>query len=444
MSDINEGSFEFDEENKIIYEDLSPSLQNLLKNNANKDDLLLLIDKLEKVIKGGGIGGSISEDEDNPSQKNKREIDLWKEFHKKNNYAPTANTNKSWNNLGLTIINYDQDNIIPNQPQAMGQLINIPYGEPNSNSNQSLQFWIDQPTGNIRFRSGSDDVQIGDQKFKRLLTEDDANNISESSSKKIYEAYPVGSVYITIKHQNPKDILGYGVWSRIKNCYMYCASDDLNMDIDPDVTREGENMVSLKEENLPSHYHTGTTYSAGDHTHTVTITDSGLQGGISFMGANNTSKFGYSIESSIKPSGIFTKTVTNGTKKADDIDVPNIPTWPSSFGTHKEINPRNIYPDLLLGACCNFHASTEHYITHKHHEDYDNYRTTISSSRAKFGYEDTQEVKISIDSNNISSKGITSNSGSHRHTFATDTTGKNVPFAVAPVRIPLYVWYRTY
>lgn len=40
----------FDKENKLIYEDLSPSLQALLKNKVKLSDLLVLIDKLQKLM----------------------------------------------------------------------------------------------------------------------------------------------------------------------------------------------------------------------------------------------------------------------------------------------------------------------------------------------------------------------------------------------------------
>lgn len=232
----------FDKENKLIYEDLSPSLQDLLKNKVTTKDLLALFDKLEKVNKNLSFNLS----------NYIRKTEIWQALHIKFNYTPTDTTNVGWNSLGFCIINYNIDGRIKHQPSQRGQLFNIPMGEPGTSQTESTQLWIDQPSGVIRFRGGDQNNPINEQPFTSLM----AN-----------ESWPVGSIYMTALSGNPASKIGYGVWVQIKGAYLY-ATDTNYGDIDPLNRREGSNSIKIETENLPRHSFKGTTNDDGGHTHT--------------------------------------------------------------------------------------------------------------------------------------------------------------------------------
>ena len=235
----------FDKENKLIYEDLSPSLQALLKNKVKLSDLLVLIDKLQK------IDGKLAQTLDNYIQKNK----IWQALHRyPTNYVPADTSNQGWNKLGFCIINYSIDGKINKQPKQYGQLLNIPYGEPGTSSKESTQIWIDQNGGDIRVRGGNSDIKINNQPFKKLLTEE--------------SAYPIGSIYMTTKPGNPANVIGYGIWVQIKGAYLYATGADMG-DINASTVREGSNKVKLNAANMPAHSHTGSTSADGNHQHDV-------------------------------------------------------------------------------------------------------------------------------------------------------------------------------
>lgn len=306
----------FDKENKLNYEDLSPSLQNLFKNGVKLEDLLFLIDQLQK------IDGKLSQTLANYVQKDK----IWQALHTlPTNYVPTDKSNKGWNSLGFCIINYSIDGKINNQPKQYGQLLNIPYGEPGTSSNESTQIWIDQHGGDIRVRGGNSSKKIDEQPFKKLLTEE--------------SAYPIGSIYMTTKPGNPANVIGYGTWVQIKGAYLYATGSNLG-DIDPTTAREGSDKVRLTKANMPAHNHTGSTSADGIHSHTVSnYSRHGRDG--------DSSQYGWC-----------------------DGDVTS-----SGWDTHKDVS--------------------------------------------------------------------TSNDGQHSHTFTTDESGEGKEFTIAPLRVPIYAWYRS-
>ena len=305
----------FDKENKLIYEDLSPSLQALLKNKVKLSDLLVLIDKLQK------IDGKLAQTLDNYIQKDK----IWQALHRyPTNYVPADTSNQGWNKLGFCIINYSIDGKINKQPKQYGQLLNIPYGEPGTSSKESTQIWIDQNGGDIRVRGGNSDIKVNNQPFKKLLTEE--------------SAYPIGSIYMTTKPGNPANVIGYGIWVQIKGAYLYATGADMG-DINASTVREGSNKVKLNVANMPAHSHTGSTSADGIHSHTL-----------------------------------HTK-----------FDPDN------SAG----INKPEIFP---------------------------------------FSGDDWWEGErdFSVD-----------NAGQHAHTFTTDSAGEGKEFEIAPLRVPIYAWYRS-
>lgn len=81
------------------------------------------------------------------------------------------------------------------------------------------------------------------------------------------EQHPIGSYFWTDNPINPSEILG-GTWEQIKDVFLIAAGDKYAQG-----TTGGKDNITLKADNIPKHAHSipalsGTTNSAGAHTHT--------------------------------------------------------------------------------------------------------------------------------------------------------------------------------
>ena len=91
--------------------------------------------------------------------------------------------------------------------------------------------------------------------------------------------YPIGSVYITERSENPNAILVGGsnsTWTKIQGRFIKAADDNTAVG-----STGGNNSRTLTVANLPAHTHTATTNNTGAHTHTrgtMNITGSVGQG----------------------------------------------------------------------------------------------------------------------------------------------------------------------
>lgn len=96
-------------------------------------------------------------------------IRLWDIFHR---YGENPNwvgkSNQDWVKLGFCITNFSQIGKIEQQPQQWGQLINIPYSNPNGGA-ECTQLWIDQSSADIRIRGANGSKELRNVGFKRLL-----------------------------------------------------------------------------------------------------------------------------------------------------------------------------------------------------------------------------------------------------------------------------------
>lgn len=99
---------------------------------------------------------------------------LWEHLHRlgKNPILPT--TNDAINGLGVFMSSFDVSNKFPHQPTGDGMLINIPasFGD-----TDSLQIWMELPSGRMYYRGSDNSTLLSDTAFKRLLDTDDAANI---------------------------------------------------------------------------------------------------------------------------------------------------------------------------------------------------------------------------------------------------------------------------
>lgn len=76
--------------------------------------------------------------------------------------------------------------------------------------------------------------------------------------------HPVGSVYISVDSTNPSQLFG-GQWEQIKDIFLLACGDTY-----ANATSGGEASHVLTVNELPSHNHTGSTNTAGDHRHAFT------------------------------------------------------------------------------------------------------------------------------------------------------------------------------
>ena len=83
------------------------------------------------------------------------------------------------------------------------------------------------------------------------------NKVDEVSVSTIVEkVYPVGSIYMTFKDDNPADLFG-GEWVKLSNTFLF-ASGSKNVD-----TTGGSEKVTLTVDQIPSHTHTQNAHSHG-------------------------------------------------------------------------------------------------------------------------------------------------------------------------------------
>ena len=80
-------------------------------------------------------------------------------------------------------------------------------------------------------------------------------------SHKNVEAFPVGSVFLSLVNTDPSILLGYGSWKLIGGQRMLMGCESLD---DTGGLTGGNNSITLSSENLPSHSH-----SISQHTHQI-------------------------------------------------------------------------------------------------------------------------------------------------------------------------------
>lgn len=100
---------------------------------------------------------------------------LWDHLHRlgKNPTLPTEN--EAINELGVFMSSFDISDQFSHQPTEYGMLINLPAA---FNDTDSLQIWMERPSGRMYYRGGDDSTFLSNTAFKRLLDTDDAENIS--------------------------------------------------------------------------------------------------------------------------------------------------------------------------------------------------------------------------------------------------------------------------
>ena len=237
---------EVDNENKITFEELAPSLQELFKNTVTKDSYDELVQKLE----------SIADNLENLTDQFVKKTEVWEAFHKLEDNKNPGTSDADWNKEGMYVINYNKPTI-SNQPTSSGQLINMPYDK---DINYSTQLFISQPDGNLYIRASNGN--INGTKFKRVMTSDDVSGVP-AVGRVIFYAYNV----------NPSTEYPGTHWIRISDAYVKIGSPsaeegNIKNSTTDATTKTGSTSLKIAEANLPPHSHNGSrTNTTGDHHH---------------------------------------------------------------------------------------------------------------------------------------------------------------------------------
>ena len=110
---------------------------------------------------------------------------LWDYLHRLGVNPTLPTTNAALNALGVFMSYFNQNNKIANQPGEWGQLLNLPA----TKGEESVQLWIEQPSGRMYYRGGNGAIAINSTPFKRFLDTDDlsaagvvAGNVSNANA----------------------------------------------------------------------------------------------------------------------------------------------------------------------------------------------------------------------------------------------------------------------
>ena len=209
------------------------------------------------------------------------------------------------------------------------------------------------------------------------------------------DAWPVGSVFITLQNANPASLLGGGTWVQIKGRYLLAADTGDLVD--------GTTTVGAMTKNVPlvSHTHGFTTGSAGSHTHGVSGTTGGAGGHSHTRGSMN-----------------ITGSIVNS---ASDNELLSSAEMCTNSGA------------LSIGTVRNkaAHAPAPGYTD----TGYD----SISFNAASGWSGSTSAVS----NHTHSFSATTGSSGSHTHSGTTGSSGTSASFDVRPASIYVYMWRRT-
>lgn len=237
---------EVDKENKITFEELSPSLQSLFKNAVSQEDYSDLVDKLDKI----------SENLANLTDDFVKKTKVWEAFHKLADNTNPGTSDSDWNSEGMYITTYNKPTIT-NQPSNSGQLINIPCDK---DINYSTQLFISQPDGSLYIRASNGN--INNTQFKRIMTSDDVSGVPA-----------IGRIILYAYNVNPTTEYPGTKWIRIGDCYLKSGTPGVGQvnikNSSTDATsKTGSTTIKLSEANLPAHSHNGsTTNTTGSHHH---------------------------------------------------------------------------------------------------------------------------------------------------------------------------------
>lgn len=204
------------------------------------------------------------------------------------------------------------------------------------------------------------------------------------------DAWPVGSIFITMSNSNPSTLLGGGTWTKIQGKYLLATSSGYTVG-----SSYGSMTKTLVTANIPSHTHGFTTGSAGSHSHSASTASAGN---------HSHTRGSMEIEGSIRstdnnePLTFADKFTTSGA-----LSVGN---KGSDIGGLSGIVAGDYYNSISFKASDGWTGSTSTTGAHTH--------------------------SVTVNSN-----------GAHTHTGTTNSTGSGTAFNIMPESIAVNVWRRT-
>lgn len=229
------------------------------------------------------------------------------------------------------------------------------------------------------------------------------------------DAYPVGSYYISSVSTSPAVLFG-GTWVQVQDRMILAAGTKYSAGTLENPATGGSETKSLTIANIPSHTHTFTTSSAGEHTHTVS-------GSTQSAGAHTHSVSGTTGGAGSHSHTRGTMNITGYTGAAWD-DTSGNPSGAFYFGgnAHESDTGNYGHHKIYFDASKNWTGATSITANHTH-----SFSTTSGSAGSH-----THTISISVEQ-----------AGEHTHTGTTGGTGNGTAFNVMNPYIVAYVWRRT-
>lgn len=134
------------------------------------------------------------------------------------------------------------------------------------------------------------------------------------------EAFPVGSVFISVVSEDPSTLLGYGTWEAFGTGRFLVGINGSDADFDTVEEVSGSKTVAITSNQMPRHSHTGTTATENAHTHGIPIGTSAGTNALKCQFARDT----YDVPTDA--GSAHSHTFTTGTTGGDQAH-PNLPPY---------------------------------------------------------------------------------------------------------------------
>lgn len=229
------------------------------------------------------------------------------------------------------------------------------------------------------------------------------------------DAYPVGSYYISSVSTSPATLFG-GTWVQVQDRMILAAGTKYSAGTLVNPATGGSETKSLSVANIPSHTHTFTTSSAGNHTHTVS--GSTQSAGAHTHGVSGTTG-GAGSHSHTR--GSMNITGYTGSAWDDTAGDPYGAFYRGGDG-HESADGNWGYNAIYFDASRSWTGSTSTAANHTH-----SFSATTGSAGSH-----THTISISV-----------GQAGAHTHSGTTGGTGNGTAFNVMNPYIVAYVWRRT-
>ena len=229
------------------------------------------------------------------------------------------------------------------------------------------------------------------------------------------DAYPVGSYYISSVSTSPASLFG-GTWVQVQDRMILAAGTKYSAGTLANPATGGSETKSLAVANIPSHTHTFTTSTTGNHTHTVS-------GSTQTAGSHTHTLSGTTGQAGSHSHTRGTMEIT-GTFNVGANGYYTDGAFTTSNSSYAHINAN-------VGAgCLNYNFTASRSWTGQT-STVSNHTHSFSATTASNGSH-THTISISV-----------GQAGNHYHTGTTNGTGSGTAFNIMPPYIVAYVWRRT-